>query len=222
MAQTQAFTIAYWVNITAHDSAYNYIVGRPNGCVPCGPLPYVTSITNTGHLQTIVNANMPNSLNSTAVLTNGVWYHVALTFRDSSRILYINGVKDQGGSNNLVTGLNFPNMGVTNFGSGILDEVRFYDRVLTASQVAALYADTTQYGSSGVKDIGRPTTTAELQPTLPNPLYDLSILRADPRLYRIYDLSGRPLAIGEIKKSGVYLVEIISQRHMQKVVLLNK
>jgi hypothetical protein len=152
---------------------------------------------------------------------------VALTYRDAdkNRALYINGVRDEGGSiYQAGTTLYFPNMEVMHLGGGfkgILDEVRIYNQALSANQIAYLYADTTLHATS-IRNIIRRISEGEVKMVLPNPAYSLDMVRANPALYRIYDLAGRPMAIGAVKNSGIYLLEFVSKREVQKVILLNK
>ena len=91
------------------------------------------------------------------VLQSGVWYHVALTSNGSSWKLYVNGVAEtltaQLGNGNTgrwfgntsvaapdktyIGGARFNGADVGSF-PGAIDEVRIYDRALSASEVAAL------------------------------------------------------------------------------------
>jgi hypothetical protein len=222
MDKTNAFTIAFWVKVNKHYNATDPIVEH-NGST-YGACPYSIGITTTKHIQTnIMGSWGGNTLTSTKVLNDSTWYHVALTLQSGARTLYINGVRDQAGSDNLSVTLMFPNDRVTSFGGfmGILDEVRYYNTALSASQVAHLAADTTLYGSP-INDSKKRLTTESGQIVLPNPAYNLDMLRANPSLYRVYDLTGKPVAMNQVKKSGVYLLETVSDKQMQKVILLNK
>jgi hypothetical protein len=219
MDQANALTIAFWVKITGHHSATEDIIGRNNNY---GPNPFTIRTTSTKHIQTYVGGS---TLTSTAVIQDSVWNHVALTYRDSSRALYLNGVKDQGGSNNLAVNLYFDNDRTTRFGAsfiGILDEVRFYNRALSADEIAHLAADTTNYATAVNHDIAQRLVEETNPVALPNPSYNLNLIRANPQLYRIYDLAGRPMAVNAVKTSGIYLLEVVSQKQVQKVILLSK
>jgi hypothetical protein len=216
-----ACTYAFWVKVTGHTAAADDIISR---AATGGPISIRT--TSDRRIQTyFTRSSTPSILSSTAVLNDSLWYHVAVTYQrsDSSRVLYINGVRDEGGSNKIVASLNFPNMSITRFGgfNGVLDEVRIYPRALTARQIGYLYADSTD-DVTALND--RPGKIAvDAQPCLlPNPAYNLKILRANSSLYRLYSLSGRPVAINAVNTSGVYLLEIVSRRQVQKIVLLNK
>jgi hypothetical protein len=226
---TNAFTIALWVKITGHNGTYDEIFGRTN---EYGPSPFSIGITSTRHITTTVGSS---SLNSSAMLQDSTWYHVALTYRDSSRVLYINGVKDNGGSNIMAEDLYFPSTRRTCLGAGIkedgsylangcmglVDEVRIYNRALRANDIAYLYADTTVY-TTAVKDLTGHFSSNAVPGLLPSPLYNLTILRAHPSLYRLYNLNGRLVALNTAVKSGVYLVVNVRTKQVQKIILLNK
>jgi concanavalin A-like lectin/glucanase superfamily protein len=103
-----------------------------------------------------------SSVHGSTILQSGVWYHVAVTSDGSSWKLYVNGVAEtltaQFGNGN--TGKWFGNTSVTapdktyiggawfngtDMASfpGLIDEVRIYNRALSASEVAALSSGTT-------------------------------------------------------------------------------
>ena len=80
-----------------------------------------------------------------AVDEPGRWYHIAATYSalDGNYAVYIDGVADATGSATLaMPSTKEITLGTrtdsTNFFNGILDDVRIYDQVLTAEQVAAL------------------------------------------------------------------------------------
>jgi hypothetical protein len=152
---------------------------------------------------------------------------VALTDRDSSRTLYVNGVRDNGGSNNLVVDLYFPNTRTTCLGNGyngngftgVLDEVRFYDRALSAGNIAYLYADTTVFATA-VKDITRQLSFNATRNRPAGTAYTLDMVRAHPALFRLYSVSGRPMVINSLIPCGVYLLQVKATGRVQKVILL--
>jgi len=99
--------------------------------------------------QATVSATMP--LNS--------WTHVAFTYDGSTMLLYLNGV--QAGSNDVAGALpkeNLPfrlgiedvNLGVHTFLSGNLDEVRFWNVVRSAAEIAANYQASISPTSAGL------------------------------------------------------------------------
>ena len=92
---------------------------------------------------------VPNSVSGT--YSGGTWYHLAVTFNSSSIIGYLNGVAATSKST-LTTGLSFAGLRlgtyVNNFNdnSGFaqadctIDDLRIYNRALTAAQVQSIYS----------------------------------------------------------------------------------
>jgi prepilin-type N-terminal cleavage/methylation domain-containing protein len=82
-------------------------------------------------------------------LANSTWYHVAGSFNGTAQTVFLNGTQD--GTTNATTtsaNLNWPagafNIGIYLTGSvnpfvGIIDEVRIYNRALSAAEIAAMY-----------------------------------------------------------------------------------
>ena len=227
MDEANSFTIAFWVKIIGHNAAVDPIIEH-NGSV-YGACPYSIRITSDRHIQT--NLRDATTLNSDAVLSDSAWYHVALTFRDSARVLYINGVKDQGGSDKAAVDLYFPNDRTTFFGhgfSGILDEVRFYNRALSASQVSHLAVDTTMYGTSNTT-LHRRISNLSLK-IFCNHLNSTVLIRLPnllcPARIEIYSLTGAKVAsfrnirgegiVWNAAKNpgGVYLVKVSAGDHV--------
>lgn len=104
-----------------------------------------------------------NEDNDTPVLTQGSWYHIAVTFGGGHMTFYLNGVQtkqwDHAGTIinissapvNLVFGQDLPSDGYSlsdadpnylNWGGyfiGTMDEIRIYKSVLTSNQIASIY-----------------------------------------------------------------------------------
>ena len=87
------------------------------------------------------------TLNGNANIADGAWHHVVGVYDGNQILLYVDGVLDASknvGSMNIDTwralriGENWE-LGNSFFG-GTLDEVRIYDRALTADDVAQLFA----------------------------------------------------------------------------------
>jgi hypothetical protein len=86
--------------------------------------------------------------NATAyVISGNTWYHVLLTYNSGSTTLYVNGSQ----SGNTITGTNSKN-GFTLGGgrdtltqypfTGYIDDFRIYNRVLSGSEITAIYNGT--------------------------------------------------------------------------------
>jgi hypothetical protein len=213
---SNAVTVAFWMYVAGHDSTVDEVFGRTNAI---SPSPFSIQITGDGHVRTVFNTpSTPNTRTSTALIADSTWCHVAITYRDSARVLYLNGVKDEGGSNNLAVNLYYPNTRSTKLGNGfigILDEVRVYNRALSAGKIAKLYADTTVSLPTAVR-VPAP------HPARRGPVYTLDMVRKNPALYRLYDLRGRAISPYAAHQSGLYLLQIARQQQVQKILLLGK
>jgi hypothetical protein len=87
---------------------------------------------------------------STAAPNTGEWHHVALSFDDATDSLriYIDGVQAVSGTTALsigydthpvLIGADYGNEAIFDSWRGLIDEVSFYDRTLTQSEIAAVY-----------------------------------------------------------------------------------
>ena len=142
LSLTEAFTFTAWINADNYSdyqavltkgegSQYNYWFGTLGSELLLDIL-----IEGTWHSFTTSGAN----------LTPGNWYHVAATFNDStdSISLYIDGVETANGVLTLSLEVNTADLliGSSTFAGeiwpGVLDEVRIYDRMLVAAEIAAL------------------------------------------------------------------------------------
>ena len=126
-----AITISAWIKSTNISSEQLIFSGNPN---------YHLEIYQSKLTFQIVTYPQGNT-----VLSSNVWYHIAVTYDEANVRFYVNGVSD--GAPAMTTQLG--NAVVTNYigswpgntlrFSGSIDDVRIYNRALTASDVAALY-----------------------------------------------------------------------------------
>jgi len=88
-----------------------------------------------------------NDFVSPTSLTSGVWYHIAVTFESNAALkIYVNGILE-GQVTNVTTRPTQPNVFLGKFGDGSitgvldgdLDQVRIFDRAITAAEVTTLY-----------------------------------------------------------------------------------
>jgi hypothetical protein len=122
--------------------------GTPNGY---DPLLYIET-NGVLHAGGYINS-FPNLVSSSA-LNNGTWHFAALTHNGSTQSLYVDGtfVSSVSGTVSGVTGTNYwvigtgytgngwPNSnGLWFYFKGAIDDVRIYNRALSASEVQAIY-----------------------------------------------------------------------------------
>jgi hypothetical protein len=153
------FTLEYWVRFSSLDSAgsgpaqgVQYIVFKQNSRSSsfegfdlgkkriAGGDVFKFIVTSSGGVAV--------SLQSTTMITNGLWYHVAGVRGSNFTQLYVNGHLEQQGSVSFAQDygsfpLYFGTSGQPSWDrkfSGLLDEVSLYNRVLSSNEIAAVYA----------------------------------------------------------------------------------
>ena len=87
-----------------------------------------------------------NDLRGSAYITDGRWHHMAITYTNSTASIYVDGKLDSSASKSLntasaplVLGNGTSTYVGSNYYNGLLDDVRIYNRSLSASEVQALY-----------------------------------------------------------------------------------
>jgi len=102
----------------------------------------------------------PDITGATAV-GDGTWRHVAVTYTGGSHFLYLDGSQDGSATTTVVIGDNIStvfSIGAwdgdgAGFSTSLIDDVRVYNRILSASEVSSL-ANGNQYTGSGVYTLG--------------------------------------------------------------------
>jgi hypothetical protein len=134
-------------------SAWIYWSGEPGGSDHIAGKERVYKIAVVdSHLKFLTYNNWEGTiLTSSASITQNTWTHVAATYDGSIKYVYINGLKDQSyietsgdlGSHNRPFTLG-AYLGESShwegFFSGLIDDVRLYDRALNSTEIADLYA----------------------------------------------------------------------------------
>jgi len=134
-------TIAFWVQKDANPTNYTRLIGKGSSSLRN----YMVWSYSTGTLLFQFQRTDGAYLNlfSTTALQVGSWYHVACTYNGSNAAIYINGVLDASlaFSGTPVTStdpLTFAYGGWNEYHKGLLDDVRIYNRALSASEIASL------------------------------------------------------------------------------------
>jgi len=138
---TGAIGISAWVNITTNTpNPYGRIIDKKydNGFVLC-------HFFNTNQMYFGVNANFVTSATTLSINT---WYHVGATYDGANLKIYINGVLDGtfgyvgsvgNGSSTITFGYDNTTSPNAEFFTGLIDEVRIYNRALTQQEITTLY-----------------------------------------------------------------------------------
>ena len=149
-------TYSAWVNPAAIGSGM-YIFEKTQAGAEDKSL-YVTSAGKAGFYLYNVSDWHDAGIESATTLSAGTWYHIVGTYDGVRARLYVNGVLE---NSRAVTGNVADSIGafvigsrngVSNFFSGSIDEMRFYNRPLSADEVSQLYRLTTPTGvDTGLK-----------------------------------------------------------------------
>lgn len=143
-----AVTVAAWVKAETFDT-YTAVFSRVS---TGGAAFYQLLVKSDGKLALYVQAAGVVSYDGTGTftLTTGTWFHVALTYSSTAGLAgYVNGAPDGTASANgaLTTASAVASIGtdtetVGREFDGVIDEVRVYNRVLSATDIAGLYTFT--------------------------------------------------------------------------------
>lgn len=150
-----ALTVCAWVNIS-HFVQSQKVVCCPYRTNNSWSAPYVAYCLNTDEQGNrhpsfaVAIAGNLCELTTGATLTTNTWYHLAGTYNGTNMVTYVNGVVnattnlsgaiDYSQAGDLVFGCDSPyESGETEGFSGVLDDVRIYNRALTAPEIGRLY-----------------------------------------------------------------------------------
>jgi alpha-tubulin suppressor-like RCC1 family protein len=154
-----SWTVSAWVNLSAlptsgnteafvvktgYYSDINYAIGVSNGGYGCAGVAWV------GWYQVYPDGWSGAACYQPSAITTGTWYHVAATWDGTTVTLYVNGAQVAQSVTGTVpaTGAGYMSIGQDYYGnsgaftSGTIDDVRVYNRALTATDVMTLYGST--------------------------------------------------------------------------------
>ncbi len=146
---TNGLTLSVWVNVSDNFPYYEDLITKlANPITPYWGSPYATYAlrTNGVHAE-FWTANPGYALDSNTVLSSGQWYMLTATYDGSQEKLYINGVLDNWrAQSGAIPSSPYPLMlgshgtsPSSEFFNGTMDEVRIYNRSLSASEIQQLY-----------------------------------------------------------------------------------
>ncbi len=146
------FTVAMWVKTTdtAGTAGAQWWNGKDlvDGEVGGGGADWGTAIVNGKFVLGVGSTGGDTTLASSVNINDGSWHHVAATRSNTSGAVavYVDGVLRGSGTGATGSRTFPPSLRIgslqtgNNFFNGTLDDVRLYDRILTASEIAALFA----------------------------------------------------------------------------------
>jgi len=148
---TGSFSIAAWIKIegdTAPSSSVHTIVGKrkPTG----NKSQFIFCVRDVSEvLRFGTRDDSVSEVTGIAIISDGNWYNVAAVRNSNGMMeLYVNGVLDAGVSlpvrdvdNDAFLGIGTHSTQGVNYFNGLIDDVRIYDRALSAGEVQQLYQD---------------------------------------------------------------------------------
>ncbi len=142
-------SVSAWANPSVISGAEETIVSKE--------LIFKLDISATaGNVARFMTGNSWSGLHSTTVLSTGTWYHIVGTYDGVTKKIYINGALEASTAltGNITTNTRSVQIGSydssgtpTAFLTGAIDEVRVYNRALSAEEVANLYRLTAPTGT---------------------------------------------------------------------------
>jgi hypothetical protein len=144
---TNPFSVAAWVKTTSTSFA-SLVDNKTAGTNNAGYNLQIAETNGRAYFRVGTGAGQAQTGNSITNVTDGEWHHLVGT-RDASGLkIYVNGILENQNSNcgtcNVTSSQNllFGSYGAGGFLDGLLDDVRIYNRALSANEVAGLYSAT--------------------------------------------------------------------------------
>lgn len=140
LGMTDSFTVAMWLNSDNIGGANNDMFDKANN--------YGVQFLPSGDLSCWLYSGGSFYEHGYSALSTGVWYHVACVFDNAANTMkiYVNGAQVYSGTEThtpAASSYDFT-IGMASWDGeyyrGVLDDVRVYDRALSATDIAALYA----------------------------------------------------------------------------------
>ena len=155
LGQYSGFTVQAWFNSSNISSSWQRIIDLGNGA---GSDNIIVGITGSQLFMATYNGGNGYNLVAGQTLTSNTWYHVSAVFNGTTATLYLNGqqVSSYGSMpqlRNVARANNY--WGASNWSGdpawqGQQDELRFWNRALTASEIAGNYNISFSTSQSGL------------------------------------------------------------------------
>ncbi|MCC6372522.1 MAG: T9SS type A sorting domain-containing protein [Bacteroidia bacterium] len=190
------------------------------------------------------SGNVTNAVTTSSYSSNN-WYHVAFTFNDNNLNLYVNGALSVSNTTSLSVDYD-PAKGVVLGGSGesfnlpyagLVDNVRFYNRIISGAEVNELYLQDPNCVSSGttatgIANSGNVSKELSVYPNPTNGELFVQLSENTSGYYAVKTILGNCVINGNIsdesslkldlslQATGVYFVEVYSNGHkeVQKII----
>jgi hypothetical protein len=245
-----AISFSAWVKTTSTSSQYQYILFTNNNCSSFHEgyaFLLMSNGNNAFNIQAVKSDNTcsPSGqtvLNGTTPLAIGTWYHVAFTMDLSQMKIYVNGNIEGTASNTNAFDYNMSDnvyLGGTNISfnlpfEGSMDNVRFYNRVLSANEISQLYTvDPECIQIKTHLDFTNPTLKASLFPNPSQGKFKLIWEGGDAFNYTISNALGENISNGDSlttlqeidlsnEANGIYFIQLVSKNKTSQTIKVIK
>ena len=163
-----ALTVSAWVNLDTVTGGDRTVASKWDN--PCGACQsWLLSVENGSPIIQI-NTTGWAGVYATTDLQTDAWYHLAATYDGSDLRIYVNGVEEASTAKtgnlktpnrDLYVGVRFDDGTGVGYMDGSIDELRIYNRALTASEVQSLNDAGAAYGQYTYDPNGRRVTSTE-------------------------------------------------------------
>ncbi|HEX4135638.1 MAG TPA: LamG domain-containing protein, partial [Bryobacteraceae bacterium] len=167
---TNQFTFTFWAKIPASVTSIAYLEKVTGAVIGQGSAISNGYLIATGNPGNFIYINLYSNSKETAQCSTAagavqgqVWRHYAITYNGSAIVIYVNGAQNVQCNVNGVAGTDATPLSIGGINpinpTGILDEVRIYNRALSAGEIANVYSDP---GLSNVSVVVSPGTQINL------------------------------------------------------------
>jgi hypothetical protein len=138
---TGAMSVSFWMKRNGYTNQWEALITK-------GDSAWGVARNGTGSSVafTTFNSSSANDLFASAAVQNNEWHHVVVVYTGTQKLVYIDGVQNASTNysqairtNNLNVRLGMNQEFAPAYYGGALDEVRIYNRALTAQEVTALF-----------------------------------------------------------------------------------
>ena len=149
--QLSSFTLSAWINAATWTGGQTHsMVGLYTNATTGGAGLQFGTRTGTGAFDVWYwgGTVLISSTGGTGItsLTNNTWYHLAYTYTGTTHTMYINGLQTNTSTTTQLAGTDttvyingFPTGGTSETGLLTVDDIRVYNRVLSANEIATIY-----------------------------------------------------------------------------------
>jgi hypothetical protein len=150
-------TIAFWTKKNSEATLISRLIGKGNTSVRNYGIWEEAGTSKRLLFQQLDAGGNGINLWTTNTLTTGTWYHVAAVVQGNNAYFYINGAVDNSGTRNAsapatTDPLTFGYAGWNDYYPGVLDDIRIYNRALSATEIGWLAGKTWDSDGDGIPD----------------------------------------------------------------------